>query len=281
MVARAIASRGGLRGRGGRRGGRGIRPGRYPLDGQPFQFSQLVEGYKAHGFLDVRKPCSVLRALSIKHHKVLFALLYGQALDTDFEDDMNAVYTLTEVAALAEYYLFLPAVATRITARLEEVPSLWRQIHKNAVYWLLVGEKLRSFEIFSDALRHCVGRSIGNLDYSQGLARAIEDPEIFQLMFLKQQELRSVIDSLTRALRSMTLSHYQANEHKIRRKRGKETLTTWMAASLEKKSLPEKCKFVAASVFREKLDALIYGVSHWSHVEYVRNGKKGGDVEAG
>lgn len=226
------------------------------------------------------------RTQSVYEHKILFGMLYPNNgfMDLDLGSPDQTLVTISDVAALAEYYMLLPTVANRISAHLEAMTDIWKTIAEDPEPYLALGAKLRSYNIFSEALSHLVGKSLHQSHHlSQPFNGRAPSEALDRLARRQQDELRDLADRLTRELREIGLEPYQAHpEAETKRKRGPLVRTTWLAASLrEKKTLEEKCNWIASSIYREKLDQLMYGEPHWSHVQYVRNGRKDGDVEAG
>lgn len=80
---------------------------------------------------------------------------------------------------------------------------------------------------------------------------------------------------------STFLSSYQAHANLSRRKQGPVVRTTWLNASFGRKSLQQKSRFLATSIFREWMDQQLYGEPHWSHVKYSTTNPKNGEVQAG
>ena len=247
-----------------------------------FHRSSLVEEYRcgAGGCLHVFREH--IRVQSVYEHKVLFSMLYYGTLDIDLGIAEEAVATLTDLTALSEYYLLLPSLAHQITAAFIAIPNFWQLVSRYPEMYLALGTKLHSYEIFADALRHVVGRSTLPHYHRSLFYQGRPTEEVEGLAKNKADDLRRRTDALTRQLREIGLSFCQAHpEAETKRKRGPLVRTTWLASGTGKKDLDDKCRWIAASVYREKLDQLIYGEPHWSHVEYIRNGRKDGDVEAG
>jgi len=129
-------------------------------------------------------------------------------------------------------------------------------------------------------MRHIVGR---NFRTGRGifLKNIFPDQSIVQSVdyYLKMMENQAV--SLEKRLHEISLTLYQTYEDPSRSTLGPKVRTTWMGANTGTMTLLDKCKWIAASLYREKLDQLLHGESHFSYVEYVKNGYTGGDVQAG
>ena len=96
---------------------------------------------------------------SIIAHKIAFALLYQQQVVIDVDQDIETTISyLTNVIALGEFYVFLPAIAHQLEALILEQPCLWKNVSVEPIIYIAIGKKLRSTEIFSDAMRHYVGQ---------------------------------------------------------------------------------------------------------------------------
>ena len=81
--------------------------------------------------------------------------------------------------------------------------------------------------------------------------------------------------------RDLAFTRYHAHATASCNKQGPIVSTTWLAATLEKRTVDEKCEFLAKSAFREYLDHQLHGESHWSHVKYCTTTPKNGDVVVG
>lgn len=254
--------------------------------GTSLQFSQLSEGFAGNYAWEISSTTvtlDTLHAQLIRAHKVLFAFVYKHPLDADFEDAEDAVHILTEVLALAEYYLLLPHVANRITTELIARPGLWKSISQKPTYFLRISTKLRFYPIFADAMRHIVGRTFGGGKYvPQNWLHDIADTELELMAYKLARVLDWSAGALREAFARLTLSYYRnhATAPTVSR-RGLPVRTTWYAEKLGERSVGEKARWIAASMFREKWEHLLHGDSHWSHVEWTRAGRKGGEVDAG
>ncbi|KAK3715705.1 hypothetical protein LTR37_006930 [Vermiconidia calcicola] len=249
-----------------------------------FQGSALVEGFLRRNYGPEIGLSGYtyqdLRAQVVFEHKLLFATLYDQPFDTDFPHSSNAVYTLTEIAALAHYYLLLPSVAGRLASRFEAVPGIWEDVARNSTFYLALSTKLRSANIFEDALRHYVGMSLESK--AMWKVHPSDDPDVARIAFGAQLRLQDRMHTLTKELRELGLSWYQSKPWETtKRRRGPKVRTTWLASGREKKTLADKCRWLAASIYREFLDQKIYGESHWSHLKYGNTDPPNGQVDAG
>ena len=216
-------------------------------------------------------------------------MLYHDNLELDMGTSLQAVATLTDVVALADYYLLLPSLADRLDARFQAVPDFWKIVSQHPETYIVLGTKLRSYKIFDEAMRHLVGRSMEHSQRGPLVNPGSMDEDVLRNAEYALDEMRDLAKYLTRELRENALSWYQAHpEAETKRKRGPEVRTTWLGADMRMKTLEDKCRWIAASIYREKLDQLMYGEEHWSHVQYIRNGGgkgakgvKAGKVEAG
>lgn len=68
---------------------------------------------------------SVERENSIRAHKIAFALLHQMVVDLSDSPIGTVVVDVANVIALAEYYDFLPCIASAIEVLLSEHPKMW------------------------------------------------------------------------------------------------------------------------------------------------------------
>ena len=248
-----------------------------------FHRSSLVDGSPIVTELDQARPYATRRNQSIQAYKVLFKLLYRQPSDLECETDVEALLALTDITAYAEYYLMLlPYIAKQIADHFLNISTIWKWIARYPEFFLVIGHKLESSPIFADAMRHAV---LKMADLSSSPYRLYDmyiiDPSILPHLMYSQTKLLQTERALVAELRRLGSSWYQAHAESCKRKQGPVVRTTWYAADLKDKSTAEKCRFIAASIYREMLDHKLLGTAHWSHVEYMRNGRKGGDVPRG
>lgn len=70
----------------------------------------------------------------------------------------QAVSFLAELTFYADFYGLLPIVASSSSNLLISVKDSWEDVAKNSVHYLGLRFLLRSPDIFTDAIRHCVGK---------------------------------------------------------------------------------------------------------------------------
>jgi len=223
-----------------------------------------------------------VRKKSILAHKLAFAILLQPSFDPALyiERDADIIFNLVEVAALAEYYDFLPSIAPRLVTLLEEVSGLWKSIAGHPIYFLRLSVKLRSENIFAEALRHVVGQKSAASQYRLGRIPY----EAAEAVMNQSTSLFCRQDALKHELGTLTLFKYVFNKDKsLNKGRAAPVRTTWMGTNEEAKDLEGKCHYLAKQIFKETLDALMYGETHLSHFVEVADGsgKLGGEVRAG
>lgn len=114
------------------------------------------------------------------------------------------------------------------------------------------------------------------------LSRFKDDPNMQILAVRLYYQMQNTADDVVGALRRLALRYYVPHANApTKRQRGSPAHTTWDAIALSRKTTADTCDWIAESIYREKLDQLLYGTPHWSHVEYTRAGRTGGEVDAG
>ncbi|KAK3712628.1 hypothetical protein LTR37_009071 [Vermiconidia calcicola] len=217
-----------------------------------FQYSALAHGYRRActlGGLHYQRY-QIMRAHKVTEHKMLFALLYDQHLKIDTGEPPETLHMLTEITALAEFYMLLPSIAGRTTSLLEEAPGLWKDIAEYPAFYLSLSTKLHAGGIFAEALRHYVGRCAIGVHGRPRMSLDYVDAGLALVILRKQHELESRMNRLTTELRELSLNWYQASAWKTRRLRGAKVRTTWLYDGFGKKSLQEMGRWVAASIYR-------------------------------
>ncbi|KAK4500819.1 hypothetical protein PRZ48_009011 [Zasmidium cellare] len=150
--------------------------------------------------------------LAACQYLILFKFLHGQDFtldefepwyDTVDEHNINRYLDhISELCARAEYLGCLPQTAKAIASELCSLELFWKTMHQNAFNRMLLGEKLRSKEIYFDAIRHLIASSHGN---EQELTPLFDyfnlDPaslrSLFQSMLAKQaQVIKDLLDDL-------------------------------------------------------------------------------------
>lgn len=94
---------------------------------------------------------------SAEEHKLLFALAYNREVHLDDCELEATVLRIANIVAMAEYWDLLPKVASQLVQYLLAMPGLWKDVAAFPLLYLALGKKLRSTEIYSDALRHFIG----------------------------------------------------------------------------------------------------------------------------
>ncbi|KAF2167479.1 hypothetical protein M409DRAFT_22287 [Zasmidium cellare ATCC 36951] len=148
---------------------------------------------------------------------VLFKILHKQ----DFSlDDLEPWYDsvdkdnieryldqVSELCARAEYLGCLPLIAKVLTSKLSSCPFFWETMGSNPFNRMLLGEKLRSKEIYFDAFRHFTASSHGKKEKLAGLSDFLgmslaSFSSLNQSMRVQQA---IVIEDLLKKLRQMAL----------------------------------------------------------------------------
>lgn len=252
---------------------------------KPFNLTPLAQGYPSrkgkhrHVEYDHEYDTQDIRRITIEDHKLLFGLNYRRDIHLTEETIPEAILRIINIMALAEYYESLPSIAEQIEDIVLDLPGIWKAIADFPVLYLAVGKKLRSTKIFADALRHFVGKGMD-------LEAATEEDVLIKAeaclaILPPRQCLEKRTSELLEQIRRSTLTVYQPREYLSKRKQPPAELTTWLLAGFDNRSTEEKCKFLAASAFRDWFDQQLAGDNHWSHIKYSLTSPKDGDVQAG
>lgn len=150
-----------------------------------------------------------------------------------------------------------------------ELPGLWEDVAKIPLFYLALGKKLRSMLIFNDAVRHFVGQG-GSWKYIVE-AGVMTRYEACGVILPSQECLQNRIEGTLNELRELCLPSCQAHANGTRRQQGPVVPTTWFETSFGKKSLQDKCEYLADNIFRDYLESKILGQPHWSHIKYARS----------
>ena len=90
-----------------------------------FHGSSLVDGYRISLKHRIYINGDSLRAQNVYEHRILFSMLHHESLDgIDLGAAPKTLFTLSDLTALAEYYLILPSLANQVASRLKAVPDL-------------------------------------------------------------------------------------------------------------------------------------------------------------
>lgn len=253
----------------------------------PLHGSDLCEGIPhptryslgARPHFNRSEPLTVYRN-TIKAYKILFSLVHGRRVDLEELEYDAALLHLTDVVALAEYHGFLPVIAVQVRELLVNLPGFWKDVSKSPRFYLIIASKLRSYDIFSDALRHFIGRK-GSLKPLHDDESVMSSAKNCKAMFKSLECYSSRAETVVAKLRKMLLHVYQAHTNLPKRSQGPLSYTTWLNTTNSKKTFEDKCEYLAKSAFREWLDFQLVGKTHWSHIQYTRTGRTDGQVEAG
>ncbi|EMC91482.1 hypothetical protein BAUCODRAFT_329808 [Baudoinia panamericana UAMH 10762] len=260
-----------------------------PFDGgagiRPFHLSGLASGYPRRGWHE-GNPCevgsyasvNVVRQSTIEADKLLFALLYEQGVQTA-SDIQEGLLQLTDAVALAEFYDLLPAVAEKVLVAMLGLPEVWKSVARFPLLFLALGKKLRSPAFFTDALRHIIGS--GMPLQIVVLSTVLTQLEACIAMYQAKEFHDKRVSHINNGLRSLGLTEYQAHADRSWRKQSSAVKTTWLESTFGKKTVREKCQYLARSIFREFLDQQLVGEAHWSNIKYAKTTPHNGDVEAG
>lgn len=147
---------------------------------------------------------TLARKHAIRDHKVLFALINGFDFDMDDLNTEESVVSLANVCAYATFYQMLPAVAKSIGQKLETVKGVWANIRLYPDFYLALGCALRSEEIFTDAVRHAVGKYGWFLGVQYDWAEEKTDcRSVLILLYKKRSILENSIRDLEDSLRQL------------------------------------------------------------------------------
>lgn len=229
----------------------------------------------AFGVIPTMDLVTKLRETAIVDHKLLFALLYRRPVQLPDHGATSELLRIANIVALAEYYELLPAVAGDLTKLLLDVPSLWKEVATKPLFFLALAKKLRCQVLFADAVRHIAGSGGYRSAVAHGMLTEEENAPIVRLTVeQKDGEAR-----LLKVLRQMSLSFYRAHSDRSKKHQGPTVATTFLLATSGVKSMEEKCRWLAGSIFREWLDFQLTETDHWSYIQYALDGK--GDIKAG
>lgn len=105
--------------------------------------------------------------------------------------------SLADVTRYAEFYRILPNIAGIITSELLTIDGYWQDVAKEPLFHLALRRKLRSPEIYMDALRHTVGSYNFTRHPDRFCAELSMDGSNFRVVVYKKREK---LDAITTAL---------------------------------------------------------------------------------
>ena len=215
---------------------------------------------------------------STLEHKLLFSLLYKEPLEIEDENIAVSMARFADIITMAEFCGLFQAVGGQITELVLNLPGLSKHVAEQPYFYLAMAMKLKSFDLFADAFLHFIGQkrhfaSLSFMDLTPLQAAAAVLPA--------SQTMSDFNNRLISELRALALTPYQAHADRKSHKRPPVARTAWLNAGFGKKSLEQKCRFLAGSIFREWLDQQLYGDTHWSHVKYSTTTPPDGEVKLG
>lgn len=183
----------------------------------------------------------------------MFSIIYDAAFDLG-----SLTYTnIANIIAYSELYGLFDLVAATLRDHYEQIPDIGNDIRDNFQFHLSVSKKLRSADIFNDAMRHFIGSGVGfarlkDLDY--------QIDELFELTS-KREELQVDIEKLTNKLQSLTLATY--TPHANRSEQGTMVKTTYLASSYPSdRGFHVQAQDIARRIFMEWLNHQLCGKQH-------------------
>lgn len=255
----------------------------------PFHICGLSEGFPRISGQDLLSPSRYLsyrenpevRDEMVNYHKMLFSLIYGLPIQLEEDDTSEVIRQIADLIALADYYWLLPAIACQLETLLLDLPFFWKDVAEFPLLDLAIGHKLRSSEIFSDAIRHFVG--------SGGTPRLVADSGVLKpaeaaaALMPSLECLRHRTEGFIKSIRRIAFTQYQAPHDRARGHQDPPVGTFWLAATFpgKGKTLKEVCEWIADSHWREFWEVHLSGTSHWSHIKNKQNRGSDGNVELG
>ncbi|KJX94303.1 hypothetical protein TI39_contig4202g00063 [Zymoseptoria brevis] len=164
------------------------------------------------------------RETAVYQHHIMFRMLHNfpvsiedipYAVWKDWEEISTHLFRwvrvagwLCELCARAEYYGCLPKIVNQVVDLMASEPSLWRAVALDPWRFLLLGNKLRWSDLFSDALRHLVVSPhefrVNQHDIAEMLGMSQEQLVMFRFTAIKRQE--EAVEILSTRLRRIQLS---------------------------------------------------------------------------
>lgn len=173
-----------------------------------------------------------VRQASVVAHKALFAILYGYrpslaavnycslASSSCVERFTYDVHALVTICAYAEYYLCFEQVRPYVVELLLSQPLIWRSIAFDPEFYITLAKKLRSADMYFDALRHLIAQSASDTSKWDLVAAefGISPEEARTAFTLDLQTLEALTkklrDDLTR-LELMTFTTYYMRQPEV------------------------------------------------------------------
>lgn len=217
----------------------------------------------------------------VAYHKMLFCLICGLPIELKDDDCPETIRQIADLIALADYYWLLPAIASQLERMLLDLPFLWKDVAEFPLLYLAIGNKLRSNEIFSDAIRHFIGS--GGTPGLVAESGVLKPAEAAAALMPSLQCLRHRTEGFIKSTHRVAFTQYQAPHERARGHTDPPVGTSWLAATFpgKSKTLKEVCEWIADSHWQEFWEVHLSGKSHWSHIKYKQDRGSAGHVELG
>ena len=192
----------------------------------------------------------------VLEHQALFLFLHK--LPVEHWIDLH-LGNMANIVAYAELYDLLPFVAGSITKHIVSHRNIWIEVRKYPAFYLAMAKKIRSEELFLDALRHFVGSGsdwnilINEMDFTRA--------EAALLIFPNREEIAGRISDFLKKLQRLGVTPVATTNYKGR----SNQTSTPIAPAARDGDTQEKAAFVARCIFNEWLNKQLAGNENMSY----------------
>lgn len=160
---------------------------------------ELSGGDDAHtGTMNVED----VHAKCVEAHKLVFALLFDQPFCLEGPEITKSALMIDIALDLLEYYQLLKPLKRKFEAGLRTNANLRYDIADKPIYYLTIGELLRSRPVFEEAMRHFVGRGFLNASLRPFSSTLLSSPTAL-LAYKKHCGLLSLLANLSQSLQTV------------------------------------------------------------------------------